>query len=166
MYLWGLPQWLNGIESACNAGDAGQSLGQEGMATHSSILVGEIPWTEEPGRLQSMQSQRVGHDWSNWAQAPTIYLYIYRYKVSIPGSKVCIIALKCVILDCYYLYYDIDILDLQNLLTGFKFVPLNISPDLRSLVTTILLCMSLPFLDSLHKWDHTRLSLPDFCHLA
>ena len=32
------------------------------MATHSSILAWEIPWTEEPGRLQSMGSQRVGHD--------------------------------------------------------------------------------------------------------
>ena len=32
------------------------------MATHSSILAWEIPWTEEPGGLQSMESQRVGHD--------------------------------------------------------------------------------------------------------
>ena len=35
---------------------------EEGMATDSSILAGEIPWTEEPGRLQSMGSQRVRHD--------------------------------------------------------------------------------------------------------
>ena len=44
-----------------------QSLGwedllEEGMATHSSILACMIPWTEKPGRLQSMGSQRVGHD--------------------------------------------------------------------------------------------------------
>ena len=44
-----------------------QSLGQEDllekeMATHSSILACRIPWTEEPGRLQSMGSQRVRHD--------------------------------------------------------------------------------------------------------
>ena len=44
-----------------------RSLGQEDpleeeMATHSSILVWRIPWTEEPGGLQSMGSQRVGHD--------------------------------------------------------------------------------------------------------
>ena len=44
-----------------------RSLGQEdplekGMATHSSILDWRMPWTEEPGRLQSMGSQRVGHD--------------------------------------------------------------------------------------------------------
>ena len=45
------------------------SLGREDplekeMATHSSILAWRIPWTEEPGRLQSMGSQRVGHDWA------------------------------------------------------------------------------------------------------
>ena len=34
------------------------------MATHSSILTWKIPWTEEPCRLQSMGSQRVGHDWA------------------------------------------------------------------------------------------------------
>ena len=44
-----------------------RSLGQEdpleeGMATHSSILAWRIPWTEEPGGLQSMELQRVGHD--------------------------------------------------------------------------------------------------------
>ena len=37
---------------------------EEGMATHSSILAWRIPWTEEPGGLQSIGSQRVGHDWS------------------------------------------------------------------------------------------------------
>ena len=44
-----------------------QSLGQEdlrkkGMTTHSSILAWRIPWTEEPGGIQSMVSQRVGQD--------------------------------------------------------------------------------------------------------
>ena len=35
---------------------------EEGMATHSSVLAWGIPWTEEPGGLQSMGSQRVRHD--------------------------------------------------------------------------------------------------------
>ena len=35
---------------------------EKGMATHSGILARRIPWTEEPGGLQSMGSQRVGHD--------------------------------------------------------------------------------------------------------
>ena len=49
-----------------------QSLDQKdplemGMATHSSILARRIPWTEEPGGLQFMGSQRVGHDCSDLA---------------------------------------------------------------------------------------------------
>ena len=44
-----------------------RSLGQEdpleeGMATHSSILAWRIPWTEEPGGLQCIESQRIRHD--------------------------------------------------------------------------------------------------------
>ena len=43
-----------------------QSLGREdplekGMATHSGVLAWKIPWTEEPGRLQSIESQRIRH---------------------------------------------------------------------------------------------------------
>ena len=54
-----------------NAGDIRDS-GQEdpleeGMSTHPSTLAWRIPWTEEPGKLQSTGSQRVGHDWSNLA---------------------------------------------------------------------------------------------------
>ena len=42
----------------------GEDLLEEEMATHSSILAWKIPWMEEPGGLQSMGSQRVGHDWA------------------------------------------------------------------------------------------------------
>ena len=44
---------------------------EKGMATHSSILAWRISWTEEPGRLQSMGSQRVRHGCSNWARTHT-----------------------------------------------------------------------------------------------
>ena len=58
-----------------NAGDirdVGLILGwedplEEGMATHPSSLAWRIPWTEEPGGLQSMGSQKVKHDYSNLA---------------------------------------------------------------------------------------------------
>ena len=45
------------------------------MATHSSTLAWKIPWTEEPGRLQSMGSQRVGHD---WATNPCYYYWVQK----------------------------------------------------------------------------------------
>ena len=65
--MWSLPWWLSGRESTCHAGEvgsipgSGRSLEKE-MATHSSILAARIPWTEEPGGLLSMGSQRVRHD--------------------------------------------------------------------------------------------------------
>ena len=62
----GFPDGADSEESAFNAGDSGLIPGQDdhlerGMATHSSILAWRIPWTEEPGGLRSMGSQRVGH---------------------------------------------------------------------------------------------------------
>ena len=77
----GFPGGSEGKASACNAGDLGLIPGsgrplEKEMATHSSILAWWIPWTEEPGRLQSMGSQRVGHDWvtslslSRWKYMP------------------------------------------------------------------------------------------------
>ena len=65
----GLPQWLSGKESACNAGDMGDmgsipGLGRfpgEEMSTHSGILAWQIPWTKEPGGLQSIRLQTFGH---------------------------------------------------------------------------------------------------------
>ena len=66
-------------ESACYTGDSGSVLGlgrslEEDLATHSSILTWRIPWTEEPGRLQSIWSQRVGHSWSDLACTHSVTL--------------------------------------------------------------------------------------------
>ena len=75
----GSPGGSDGKESACNAGDLGLipgSLGQQDplkkeMATHSSILAWETPWRKEPGRLQSMGSQRVRQDLATKQQPET-----------------------------------------------------------------------------------------------
>ena len=50
---------------------------EEEMATHSTILARIIPWTEEPGRLQSTGSQRAGHDWSKRLHTHTIQSFSY-----------------------------------------------------------------------------------------
>ena len=65
--LTDFPGGSDGKASVYNAGDWVQSLGWEDplekeMAIHSSTIAWKIPWTEEPGRLQSMGSQRVGYD--------------------------------------------------------------------------------------------------------
>ena len=65
----GFPGGSDGkTKSSCNAGDLGWIPGWEislekRMATHSSILAWRIPWTEEPGGLQSKGPERVGHEW-------------------------------------------------------------------------------------------------------
>ena len=63
----GFPGSSDGKESAFNSGDPGSIPGLEDplekeMATHSSILAWKIPWTEEPGGLQSMGCRRVRHN--------------------------------------------------------------------------------------------------------
>ena len=68
-----------------------QSLGQEdppekGMATHSSILAWRIPWTEEPGELQSMGSQRVRLDWVT--ETFTFFSYTVRHSHSLVDSDI------------------------------------------------------------------------------
>ena len=65
--ILGFPAGLDGKQSACSARDLGSIPDQEdslekGIATHSSILAWKIPWMEQPDRLQSMGSLRVGHD--------------------------------------------------------------------------------------------------------
>ena len=66
-----------------------QSLGgedpvEEEIATHSSILAWKTPWTEEPGRLQSLRSQRVKHDWvtEHRCTHPTPHTYTWcKYSI-------------------------------------------------------------------------------------
>ena len=69
----GLPRWhwwqritLSTQETRVQSLDQEDPL-EEGMATHSSILAWRTPWTEEPGGLQSIGSQRVWYNWSNLA---------------------------------------------------------------------------------------------------
>ena len=51
---------------------------EKAMATHSSTLAWKTPWTEEPGRLQSMALQRVRHDWAtSLSLSPTMYQTLY-----------------------------------------------------------------------------------------
>ena len=70
------------------------------MAIHSSTIAWKIPWTEEPGRLQSMGLQRVGHD---WATSPSPLHIFKQYAVLI---CLCLNFIKIV---SYYTYFLIDI---------------------------------------------------------
>ena len=59
-----LPSNAGDIKDSGLSPESGRSL-EEGMATHRSILAWRIPWTEEPGGLQSIGSHKVGNDWSD-----------------------------------------------------------------------------------------------------
>ena len=56
------------------------------MATYSSTFAWKIPWTEEPGRLQSMRSQRIGHDWAT-SPSFTSKSWICPSPTFVPSSK-------------------------------------------------------------------------------
>ena len=80
-------------------------MGQEGplekeIATHSSILAWEIPWMEESDRLQSMGSQRVGHDWA------TSFTSLYR-----PPSS--LLILEFYVKHIYHLCTDVYVKELK-----------------------------------------------------
>ena len=103
-----------------------RSLLEKEMATHSSTLTWKIPWTEEPGRLQSMGSQRVVHDWANgiiWIISvsinPKLLIYL-SFPLSLPPSVISLFSVslslyfcfvnKCIciiLLDCTYTWYHI-----------------------------------------------------------
>ena len=78
-----------------------QSLGQEdplekGMATQSCILAWRIPWTEEPGRQQSMGSQRVGPDWSTNTHASLNLLAIGFLLMALFYVEICSLIYICI----------------------------------------------------------------------
>ena len=81
------------------------SLGQEdalekGMATHSSILAWRIPRTEDHGRLQSMESQRVRHD---WATNTLFSCWVYLYFQLLPLLVVLIYLYALFFISCHLL---------------------------------------------------------------
>ena len=66
------------------------SILEKAMALHSSTLVWKIPWMEEPGRLQSMGSQRVGHDWATSLSLFTFMLWRRQWQPNplfLPGES-------------------------------------------------------------------------------
>ena len=73
----GFPGGVSGKEPTCQFSryeiQGWEDPLEDCIATHSSILAWRIPWTVEPGKLQSTVSQRVGHDWSDLAPAHVLH---------------------------------------------------------------------------------------------
>ena len=97
---------------------------QKGKATHSSILAWRIPWTEEPGGLQPMGSQRIGHNWVTWKKSSPVK----PLKPSMPGplfvgSSLIINLFTCYryiqIIGIFQIFYFLLVLVVFNLTKNF-----------------------------------------------
>ena len=89
--VWWIPWWLRRWRTLLQCRETWvQSLSQEdplekGMTTHSSILACRIPWTEQPGGLQSVGSQRIGLDWET--NTFTLLFFHFMLRAAEAGTK-------------------------------------------------------------------------------
>ena len=91
-YIGGFPGGLGGKESTCIAGNhvlplGGEDLLEKEMTTHSSMLAWRISWLKKPSELQSVRSQRVGHNW-----VTNTHTYIYSLLLGSPSHPLLPIA--------------------------------------------------------------------------
>ena len=95
---------------------------KKGMTTHSSILAWRIPWTEEPGRLQPMGLQRVGHDWV------TFIFTLWQFDIDIHYERMSLFKLinTSIISHSYSFFGEMIILDKRTIhqsMNNFFFFP-------------------------------------------
>ena len=116
-YPQGFPGGSDPKESACNAGYlCWEDPLENHTATHSSILAWRISWTEKPGGLQSMGSQRVGHDWVT--SLSFFHLQTKKYMV--------LLMRNCEEVKLVFKYWDLNTLKFNHILnskSSFEIVP-------------------------------------------
>ena len=105
---------------------------EKAMATHSSTLAWKIPWTEEPGRLQSMGLQRVRHDWSDLAAAAARHVVIVQSLSRVwlfvtQWTAVCQASLSFTISQSLLKFMSIELVILTNQL--ILYCPLLLLPS-------------------------------------
>ena len=123
------------------------------MATHSSILAWRIPWTEEPGGLQSIGSQRVRQDWSNLASKHHVKCWDYNSE----QDKV-----PAFMKFCPSSYYQLNIWPLRRSLWPLIFLRC-ISPGLIMATLYLKIFHNLSFLQN-RQWHPTPVLLPGKSH--
>ena len=84
------------------------SFPRKEMATHSNILAWKIPWTEEPGRLQSMELQRVGHNW-----VTEHILHFNMYILNRKDSSIIELILSGLLVLCHQLIFILKYIMLE-----------------------------------------------------
>ena len=102
---WGTSLVAQTVKRLSTMRDTGvQSLGWEDplekeMAIHSSTLAWKIPWTQEPGRLQSMGSQRVVHDWATSLSLSSLEVFLWTFPLAL--------LLQCRIFGLLYFHFHL-----------------------------------------------------------
>ena len=88
---------------------------EKGMATHSSILAWIIPWTEEPGKLQFMGSQRVGHNWVTFSFTFHFIIKLLKFVTLWTVVHQAPLSGKSTEVDCHFLLQGIFLIQGSNL---------------------------------------------------
>jgi len=85
----------------------GEDRLEKGMATHSRILAWRILWTEEPGGLQSMRSQRVRHSWATFSYISLSTHFIYPFVFQKTVDCMTTMSVPSTLVKCLYLFFDL-----------------------------------------------------------
>ena len=119
-----------------------RSLGQEDplekdMVTHSSVLVWRIPWTGEPGRLQSLGLQRV---WHNWSDLPCMHTQLLHIKLTNIQKE-----------------YEIHIVSFKK--QPIYWVCVTMPPSEKRNILMSIQTESLLEIENYYKWCHVQISI-------
>ena len=109
--VMGLPRWFSGKEMRVQSLSPEEPLQKE-MATHSNIPAWEIPWTEDPGGLQSMGCKRVGRDLAT-KTIPVLESFKYRFERAFSVKKV-VIKLSHVFKKFNTIFWTLFMFAMQN----------------------------------------------------
>ena len=131
---------------------------QEGMAIHSSILAWRIPWTEEPGRLQSIGSQRVGHDWSNFTHTDTHNSHSNECKVlnKVLAHSLCLWACFCFEISSF-----VSFLYIPHISDVMRYLSFSVWHILLNMIITSILVWTYGYQEG-RVWRRDRLGVWDW----